>query len=214
MALSATAKSRLPRLRARPAGTPSASAVIGIRVIEGVAVNAVRLTSFSSGWRFATKNILALCHWLQMVRIDAMADPAKVVELHPVGDRSNAELVRPAMREGRSPIQPHVSVAIRTHGAAPQPAAIRELDIAPDADSVVPSNLTYGVGTALFLPSLPMHGTPAARKAWAVTVFNRAWFRGNLIGHFGTSIPGVMRQAVPAALPLFIVPKEVSDGSL
>lgn len=213
MALSATAKSWLPRARTSATATPS-PAVVGIRGIKRVSAHTVRLAGFMSGWSPSSQDILALCHWFEMVRVDAVAHPAKVIELHPIGDGSNAELVCPAVRVGCSPIQPYIPIPIRADDSAPKPAGVRELYIAPDTKRVVPANLDNSTRAAVFLPSLPMHGAPTARKTGACAIFNRAWFRGNLMGHFGTSIPGVMRQAVSAALPPFIVPKEVPNGSL
>ena len=72
---------------------------------------------------------------LQMIRVNTMADPAKMVNLKSVRNRSDAELIRPAVSLNHfwSTAYEETSIAIGIGGAQPEPASIREFDLGKES---------------------------------------------------------------------------------
>lgn len=70
-----------------------------------------------SGSAGATKDIFSLGNGLEMLRVDAAPDPAKMINLIPVGDRSHVELIGHAMDISTL----RYGVADRGQGSLPKP---------------------------------------------------------------------------------------------
>lgn len=86
------------------------------------------LPEVESRWRLAPTNVLSHRHRLKMSRIDTCSIAAKMVEMHPLWDRSLDGLINHSVRPEPFPLDAHVSVARGRGRATPYPAAVSLID--------------------------------------------------------------------------------------
>lgn len=75
--------------------------------------------------RFTTHNVLARCHSLKMIWVNAFVNAAQVVNLFPFRDVSAKHEIGDAMSGGKPAHVPELSVMLRCVAASPEPAASR-----------------------------------------------------------------------------------------
>jgi hypothetical protein len=91
-------------------------------------MNAFRLSRAPSRHGFASQDVLSMGDGLQVVRIDACAIAAKVIQDLPVRDLAEQSFVIDSMRHAHSPTVSHVAVTAWGNVSLPYPAAALLVD--------------------------------------------------------------------------------------
>lgn len=130
---------------AAPSGGPRGIFVDVIRS-KGVPVFAMAFDCIDSGWAFTAQYVYAVGNRLQVSRVDAMPNAAKVVEVKARRDGANTEFVSPPVGVGHRPgaaADVEHSVARLRSVAHPQPAAIK-FNLRPKPRDIVAHDLCCG----------------------------------------------------------------------
>jgi hypothetical protein len=85
--------------------------------------DAVGLTSSSGVQALSPEGVLPICHGLQVLRVEAGAVAAQVIDVEPIGDRADPKDVRDTVDPVQSAAKAHPPIAGVLLGPSPEPAA-------------------------------------------------------------------------------------------
>jgi hypothetical protein len=94
-----------------------------------MAALAVRLPH---GWESAA-DVLAMCHGLQVSRVDAAPVTTQMVELQPLWDRPDEPFVRQLVGDSTARPEPELTGSVGVTGRRPEPTGARLIDLRPEA---------------------------------------------------------------------------------
>ncbi len=191
-------------LVARPTGAPAAPS-IGVVGRKWMPIQAMRLSLVGCRDGVSSKDVLSVRHRFQVGRVHASTITAQMVNDESIRDRTYEMFVGKAVNLNCAPVfQSEAVVPLVVGATLKEPASgrshnagLKPLHCRPAAISG--SNYSW---VTVLTPTPPVLGAPSPGYGTGHTSIDRT---GRLIGHLGLILRGVMRQAVPPALPPFII---------
>lgn len=168
---------RCPRPDTRTCTTVAAPLVeVGVLLSKFMAAQAVGLSRIFGAGGGAPERINPWSDGLQVARIYARTDTAKVVELEASGNWADGQFVRNAVGMRRPAAafpgrKAELSIAMPVEPASPKPARLGLVDLAPETRRHVDSRL---IRAARFVPPQIMHSAHLARQTSARASLNGA----------------------------------------
>lgn len=98
---------------------------------QGVPMHTFALQRLSGPRPRGAHQILSQRHWVEVVRVDAMADAAQVIQREAVGNRPDLQLIRESVGEPLAALDVEVPVA-SSDAASPQPTLAGLIDFRPE----------------------------------------------------------------------------------
>jgi hypothetical protein len=120
----------VPEPPARLANAETFSVGHHIVTRQWVAVDAVGLASLLSRDANASKNVLSIGYWFEVIGVNAARIPAEVVQRHTLWNLPNQNLIAGAMSAVDSSHVLEVSITLRIARGNPLPTSVRGLGIA------------------------------------------------------------------------------------
>ncbi len=130
--------------------------------------------------------VLAVRDRFKVVGVHARTVAAEMVELHPLGNRPDAELVGPAVSLG-DPLaaNPEHAIAVAIVCGAPEPTVLSEQNLAPEpgSDVLMANGLFPTERVTVPAPSRPMSPAPSARLRDSAAFCDRAFHSASVAGY-------------------------------
>ena len=99
-----------------------------VRATVRMPLRTMSLSSVMNRDRITTHGVFSLGDRFQVLKVNAMSNPAEVVDGQPLWDRSDEVFIGEAMSFPRAPIPVEMAISVRRLRSHPQPARIREGD--------------------------------------------------------------------------------------